>query len=658
MRIRFCWLVALVLPGVAAAEPTRAAAAETAATDASEATEILVAGRRQRVQGLTVTTLNERDIERYGQTSVAQTLERLPALQGSGDRRGERIFTLRGFTQRQVATYVDGVPLAVPYDGQVDLDKLPIDTVERITVNQGSAPLLLGPNGLGGVINVTTREPSARPSLRLLAEGAPFYATRSSGALSARLGKEQQHGFLLGAAYENRRHLPLAGGFVDQPNQSGERRTNSDRVGVSLTGKWNWDITPRHRIGVQVARFGGEYGVSPGTRDFVVRYWRWSEWDATVASVGHVYSTRNFSAETRLYGSWFSNTLDAYDDARYASQRLPKAFHTTYDDTAFGGFVRAALNVPDTSLRLTTWNGVRRDTHGDTPARGAETTYVSTHIVTASMAAEAELPAGFAARAGAQLDAELPATPPSGPRPGNSAGVGPMGSLSWARGGLTVALQTALRTRTPTLRERFSTVFGGREPNPGLRPERALNSSLDASYTHGPFTALGSLFHSELDDLVTEVYVRPQVDQLQNVGKARVLGAEGRLSFAPVRWLDASLGFTAMSARRLDGAESRLAYRPSHKGTAMLTLIPTDYLSVTVVGREIGGQHYQDTNDDVWGHLPAYRLVDARVDLTVERDYRLWLRVSNLGDANVLPRFSFPEAGRQFFIGFGTRLGS
>ena len=173
---------AAALAVVAGSLAARASRADGGGGEVPEAapTEITVTAPRRHDRGTVVTVLGEAEIERLGATSVGETLERLPAITSGAGSRGERVLTLRGFDQRQIAVFVDGVPVYVPYDGQLDLAKLPVDMVSRVAVVKGSGTLLYGPNGLGGAIDVVTRDPPPSPTASLRIETAPWSAARAS----------------------------------------------------------------------------------------------------------------------------------------------------------------------------------------------------------------------------------------------------------------------------------------------------------------------------------------------------------------------------------------------------------------------------------------------------------------------------------------------
>ncbi|MCL2724529.1 MAG: TonB-dependent receptor [Polyangiaceae bacterium] len=631
------------------------------APDSTPPTEIVVIGRPREDRGTVVSVMKEKEIERLGATNVGETLERLPAISSGNGARGERTLILRGFDQRQIAVFIDGVPVYMPYDGQLDLSKLPVDMVERITVVKGSGSLLYGPNGLGGAVNITTRESTASPSLTLKTETAPFSATRASAVGSASFGPISG---VVGAAAENVRYVPLSRSFTTLPNQEPGRRDNSDRRDISLASKVIWNVSDSHRVMLSASRFGGVFGVPPATRDLTVRYWRWTDWESSSLGLSHTYRGEHFETEEVVYAGMFSNTLDSYDNARYASQLLPRAFHSIYDDMSLGGFARTRNIIPLGSRRqldVRTWTGLKHDSHESSGSPGQDTAKVSTNIVTTSAQADLDVvPQLLRVASGVQFDAELPDTPPSGPKPNAAAAIGPLASISVTPArDFSITLSAASRTRFPTLRERFSTVFDANEPNHLLAPEHAWNFSIDAATRPTRTMRLAAgLFDSELRDLITSVVVAPQINQFQNVGHARFAGAEMEFTWSPVQWLEVLAGAMIMRARSGDALDQPVAYRPKSKGLVAITVTPWSTVSLTGVLRHVGEQDFQNPDTGVWGRLGAYQLFDARAEWRFHPMMRVWIRALNVTDANVEAHYSFPEPGRTIFVGFGTQVGS
>ena len=136
----------------------------------------------------------------------------------------------RGFTAspvvgvpQGVSVFVDGVPVNEPDAGQVNFDLLPLAHVERVEILSGTASLL-GPNSLGGAINLITRAGGGAPSLDVVASAGSF--GRRSVETSA-TGGARGWRYTAGGAYEREagwRQLTgarLGNGFV-RIGRSGE----------------------------------------------------------------------------------------------------------------------------------------------------------------------------------------------------------------------------------------------------------------------------------------------------------------------------------------------------------------------------------------------------------------------------------------------------
>lgn len=65
--------------------------------------------------------------------------------------------SVHGLEGKRVAVYIDGFPLNSP-DGSFDINDIPIDVIKYIEVYKGIVPAEYGGDGLGGAINVVTRE--------------------------------------------------------------------------------------------------------------------------------------------------------------------------------------------------------------------------------------------------------------------------------------------------------------------------------------------------------------------------------------------------------------------------------------------------------------------------------------------------------------------
>jgi outer membrane cobalamin receptor len=72
--------------------------------------------------------------------------------------------SIRGSSPNQVQFYLDGVPLSRAVNETVNVSDLPLDGLERIEVYRGTVPIGFSGGGLGGVVNLVTKQPTATPA--------------------------------------------------------------------------------------------------------------------------------------------------------------------------------------------------------------------------------------------------------------------------------------------------------------------------------------------------------------------------------------------------------------------------------------------------------------------------------------------------------------
>ncbi len=80
--------------------------------------------------------------------------------------------SIRASSPGQVEIYVDGVPMNSVSYGATNLADLPLDSLERIEVYRGGAPVEFGSPGIGGVVNLVTRSPGAGRAAAVLSAGS------------------------------------------------------------------------------------------------------------------------------------------------------------------------------------------------------------------------------------------------------------------------------------------------------------------------------------------------------------------------------------------------------------------------------------------------------------------------------------------------------
>jgi len=251
---------ALIVPGPLPAEPLAPALAQQLAAlrAAVEGAIRLSPGSAFNLGVTTVTvsanlaapapvadSLDQSGIRAANYVNIAKALDSLPgvSVQHLAGNRNEAGMTVRGFSSRgQVPLYLDDVPIYVPYDGYVDFNRFLASDIAELEVARGYTSPLLGPNALGGSINLVTKEPARKFDADLLT------GTGSGDALlsSLRLGTRQRHFFAQGGVdWQQVRYVPLAGAFTVHQYTAVPQ--------IAMTDRWN-------QSGSRDERFSGRLG--------------------------------------------------------------------------------------------------------------------------------------------------------------------------------------------------------------------------------------------------------------------------------------------------------------------------------------------------------------------------------------------------------------
>lgn len=663
MKISLHIAIALSTAGLLLSRP---ALSQQDQQDDADLYETVVTVQATEQDSPSIKKIKRRQMEQQDARSVSDVLESEPAVHVTTGSRGERIFTLRGFDQKQVVVLLDGSPAYIPYDGRVDLNMIPAELIEHVTLIKGPGSVLYGPNGLGGAVNIVTRRPGTGPLIETVLE------TGRSGSLKLRGYHTHSAGrmaYTIHGGLNRRDAYALSSRFEAQPNENGHLRDNSDLEMVNLGGRVRWELSDDHELETGVTYIDGDRGVPPSTVVNPPRHWRFSVWRGLNVSVGHQGRyAGSLQVDELFYLSLFDNLIDSYDDATLSSQDTQRAFSSWYHDRIVGGRVRCRYRTDGlpwgpTALRL--WSGAQLDYHRRVDDPDQHLSPETRALITAAPEAELFFSERLSLLAAFQVDVGIPVEEPADQKMNSQLGLGPLVSLRFdPRQDIILRATVARRSRFPSLREMFSSANGAYKPNPDLRPESAWNLGLESTWRVWSWLNLqAAFFHAEVDDLIDRVPLGadaaagPYLFQQQNIGSARLAGTEVGLRLRPWRWLQLGMGYVLLYARLTDGrrtagSSDRLQYRPAHKAAFQLVLAPWRWVELASVLRVVGPQDFMHPEDpDRWGSLGSFARWDARLQVEPWSWGSVWLSLRNILDANYQTEFGFPEPGRELWVG-------
>lgn len=314
----------------------------------------------------TVESISQQDIAAHDAVTATKAIDLLPGVEISriASNRNEAAFMIRGFSSNgQVPLYLDGIPIYVPYDGYIDMNRFLTSDIAEIQVARGFSSPLLGPDALGGSVNFVTREPIQRT------EGDATIGTSSGNGLlsSLRIGGKRGRYMAQGTLdWLQADYIPLSGnlqypsgGYAAlTPGQTGYVSgnvpyglTDEENNSYSRDEKWSGRIGYSARTGddyvFSYINQKGQKGVplyqGPNANAAFRNFWKWPYWNKNSYYFNSKTNVGAFgSVKLRVFYDQFRNSIDMYDNSAYNSMtKYTKTSgsgseHSQYDDHADG----------------------------------------------------------------------------------------------------------------------------------------------------------------------------------------------------------------------------------------------------------------------------------------------------------------------------------
>lgn len=200
-----------------------------------------------------IENIGRKVIEERNLTTLEDILKTIPGVQVySTPGRGSRI-SIRGSGKTGgVLLMLDGRPLNANQYGAIELDSIPADIIESVTVFKPPIPSWLGPGGSDGVIYILTRsetvtKDSKEPRTSLKLGGGSFGLIEGSFT--------SKFSILEGSSF-----ISMTGSHLDG------KRTNSDKSEGSFNLNWNRELKGGDKVEINARYYHAGYGV-PGPLD-------------------------------------------------------------------------------------------------------------------------------------------------------------------------------------------------------------------------------------------------------------------------------------------------------------------------------------------------------------------------------------------------------
>jgi len=652
-------------------------------------------------------SIDQTEIRNQDMLTVDHAIEYLPGVSvDHKSPRGQTGISIGGFDIRQVPLYLDGIPAYVPFDGYVDLTRYLTSDVAEVQVARGYSSPLLGPNLLGGVVNVVTKQPQKK------FEADAFIGTGAGDLLNSglHLGSRWQYFFFQGSLdWLQSAFYPISGGFKLNSAQPSDHRVNSYQRDERFRGRVAWSPRGSDLYVLSYSNQKGKEGVPPysGTAPLcptgnatvtfacvTPKYWSWPYWNTD-----NYYFNSNTrigemsSVQFRAFYDQYPNSLNIFDNETYTTMKANSSGVLNYNDHTIGASGDFATNlVKHNTLGASFF--VKEDTHTE------ETTTFSTNVAsTTPEQTDRDLQSSFGfqdvitisarfrAIVGVSADhldgleaqdlnsAKTQAVPfqvqgicTASNLSFNSCtdhvwAYNPVASLSYSfRKSGTLFATFAEKSRFPTLKDRYSYKAGKAVPNPELHPEHSRTFTVGYSRPFGRRTvAQVDLFRSDVrDEIESTFFLSPLCSgggrggagscmQSVNVGNETHQGFNFTLRSAPLPRLTLEANYSFVN-RDISGVSGVFPTgTPKHKtvGTTSLRL-PRKATGMVAAQYQSGAVGMSDNGLPL--PVGKFATVDMGVTMPIRSGVSLQTGVRNILDRNYYYWEGFPQEGRNWYL--------
>lgn len=613
-----------------------------AAGGTGEAPEIItVDAARAASAGDGVFRLDADDAEAERPRDLGALVAIAPDAALSTNSRGETLAAVRGRTERSLRVYYDGAPIEDPWDGRLDLARLPALAVQGIAL----APYpTSGFDSAGGPVLAVT--PGAVAGARLALEAGDFSYRR----LAAGFGSKR--GFIAGevasrdaAPLSDEANLPFSeDGSAARDNTDYERVSGAFRL-IQETGAG--------LLSLSGLIADNDYGVAAeGHIDPAIdspRYWRLPE-DRRSILVAKLSSD---ALEFAAWGQRAEKRIDQYENADYAiiSER------ETGDDIDFGarGSIAASLAGWRARFGAETRDSLHRETSGSIGSATPEDVF-RRRTSALSLDLSRSLGERWSVAAGARGDAIDTLAAGGRPQgPDFSGWSGRAEARFAASDAMGLRLAGGRSLRIPTQRELYGAALGRFLVNPDLKPETSIYGEGEISYATSRLAASLIGFAEKASDTIDQEKVDVSGSRLRrriNLDGVDIAGLSGRVAADLTAFITVSAGGTIQRISVRGEDDDRIAERPEALARARIAWRSPRGLGALIEADHRGEAYSIGADGDLVALEASTRLnLEVSYRKPGERSFEVFARLENATDAALFPQAGLPADGRLFRIG-------
>ncbi len=624
-----------------------------------------VTGKGESIKNPAVEVVTSEDMLQFDTKTVSEAANLVPGVTlAKGGARNESTVYVRGFDLKHAPLFMDGIPIYVPYDGNVDLGRFFTYDLSELVISKGFASVLYGPNTMGGAINMVSK----RPTKEFEGSAGAGYSSVDQYHTFANFGTNQGKWYFQGGgSWFDTNGFEMSDHFHNSTYENGGKRENAKAQDWKVSGKLGLTPNSTDEYALSYIYQNGEKGVPPYAGDNLTnqkkKFWQWPYWRKQ-----SLYFTSNTAigeksyVKTRAYYDRFKNSLLIFTDDSYSTVTPNSGNRSWYDDYTYGASIEAGTKlISNNELKLAFL--FKDDVHreGD-DATGTPQKRFEERIFTIALEDTIKLTDKLSAILGVSYDfqntvqaQDYNPVVSGGPNVlhdfdrENNSDVNAQAALFYAYSDTgKVHAAVARKNRYPSIKDKYSYRFKTYVPNENLDPEVSNNYEIGVEDTFAKNIRVKStLFFNDISKYILEVKnVDGTKSQLQNVGHVQRYGYELEANAALTESLEAGMNYTFMYNKNRT-SDLVITDLPKHKFFAYGTYSPIKQLKL-FASLEYDTRRY--SSSDGVDEAGEFVVINTKASYEAIKDLVLEAGINNLLDRDYELTEGYPEAGRTYFV--------
>ncbi len=608
--------------------------------------EIIVVSEDKQIEKSTsIIDFTITKIARNQYFTLDNLLNEISGIRSLRNSKNEGYFRLRGFDQRQVGVFFDGVPIVNQYDGMIDLSLFSVVPISKVTVSKGISSTLYGANNLGGSINFVTDNIFKVNLIEANLNYGNF--TRHLSLKASQKFKDFY--FLVAGDYLNGKNFTSSteylGNRFEIPNSHLSLFSGFAKVVHQVSNNFLHSIVFLHG--------SGEKGIPPNLEANKPRFWKMPEWNNEIINYSlNAQIWDNISVKSMLFITTIGNVIDSFDDSTYTTQKTRAAFHSTQKYTKIGG--SAIFDIRWNKFEQTK---IAFSLHRDIQEQQANTTepWKMFRSQLFSLSAEQNFSFGlFGGLIGLSYDVLRPLYANGSNLRASEDFLNYQFALNYSPEYLNFFINYSHKSRFPTLKEFYAEVIGANKPNPNLRSEFSDNFELGIRALVVENISFRTCFYYNfVRDLIDIVTLEDKSRQFVNIGNALFAGIEFEANCNINDYLvSLNLNYLKSENKSPNTNSKILPLRPKFSSNLSITKLFAFGLNVQVQVQSNYEQFAFNSDKKEFFKLPDYNLLNLTLSYQLLKGFEVNATFLNILDELYYSDWGYPQAGFSFNIGF------